>query len=306
MKRLIGVLSVWLTLSRLPFHSVGVLPFVLGTVLAWRSTGVFHWGIGAWGTAGVVLVMLATYFSGEYWDYREDALSAQLGASRFSGGSQVVQRGLLPRRAPLLGSLVSLVLALVVALVLQIGYQTGPWTLPFAAIGLLGGFFYSAQPVRWVSTGVGELWIAFCYGWLPVAVGYYLQVGRLTGLIHWLSVPIGLTIFNVILLNEFPDYPADRAAGKRNLVVRLGQERAAVLYGLVNVASWTAVLLSLSRGIPRQAAWFYLPVFLLSAVLVALVVGGRWRRRAVLERLCGANLLVNLGTTAIYIAALVR
>ena len=306
MKRLISLLSAWLALFRLPFHSVGVLPFVLGMVLAWRSTGAFHWAIGVWGILGVMLVMLATYLAGEYWDYREDALSAQLGPTRFSGGSQVVQRGLLPRRAPLLGSVVSVVLALVVALVLQVGYQTGPWTLPFAALGLLGGFFYSARPVRWVSTGVGELWIAFCYGWLPVAVGYYLQLGTLAPVVHWLSVPIGLTIFNVILLNEFPDYPADRAAGKRNLAVRIGQERAAILYGLINVASWCAVLLTLGHGVPRQAAWFYLPVFLLSAALAALVVGGQWRRRSVLERLCGANLVVNLGTTAAYILALVR
>jgi 1,4-dihydroxy-2-naphthoate octaprenyltransferase len=306
MKRLVGVLSAWLALFRLPFHSVGVLPFVLGMVLAWRSTDVFHWAIGVWGILGVVLVMLATYLAGEYWDYREDVLSAQLGASRFSGGSQVVQRGLLPRRAPLLGSVVSVILAVGVALVLQVGYQTGPWTLPFATLGLLGGFFYSARPVRWVSTGVGELWIAFCYGWLPVAVGYYLQVGTLAPLVHWLSVPIGLTIFNVILLNEFPDYPADLAAGKRNLAVRIGRERSAIVYGLVNVASWCVVLLSLGQGVPRQAAWFYLPVFLLSAVLVVLVVGGRWRRRSALERLCGANLLVNLGTTAAYILALVR
>jgi hypothetical protein len=32
---------------------------------------------------------------------------------------------------------------------------------------------------------------------------------------------------------------------------------------------------------------------------------GRWRDRAVLERLCGANLAVNLGTTAVYILAFV-
>jgi 1,4-dihydroxy-2-naphthoate octaprenyltransferase len=284
---------------------VGVLPFVLGGVLAWRLKEVFHWRICAWGTLGVVFVMLATYYAGEYWDYAEDVLSGRAGGSRFAGGSQVVQRGLLPRRAPLWGSAVSVVMALAVAVILWLGYGTGPWTVPFAIVGLLGGFFYSARPIRWVSTGVGEMWIAFCYGWLPVAVGYYLQTGGIAPLVHWVSIPIGLTIFNVILLNEFPDYAADSAAAKANLVVRLGRERSSMLYALVSVGSWIAMWVSVRRGVPSSALRLHLPIVALSLILVVLVVRGRWRDRAVLEGLCGANLAVNLGTTAVYIVAFV-
>jgi 1,4-dihydroxy-2-naphthoate octaprenyltransferase len=298
-------LSAWLALSRLPFHSVGVLPFILGGVLAWRLGGGFRWDVFAWGTLGVVLVMLATYYANEYWDVVEDALSARLGPSRFAGGSQVLQRGLLPRHAALWASLVSLLLAIVVALILQLGYRTGPWTVPFAALGLLGGFFYSARPVRWVSRGWGELWIAFCYGWLPVAVGYYLQVGEIAPLVHWLAIPIGLTIFNVILLNEFPDYPADLEAGKANLTVRLGRERASCLYGLTSLGSWVAVLLSVGHGVSMQIWRSYLPILIISVTLVVLVMRGRWRDRATLEKLCGTNLAVNLGTTTAYILAFV-
>ncbi len=298
-----GKVSAWLAMARPPFHSVGVLPFILGGVLAWRQSGAFRWDVAAWGTAGVVLVMLATYLAGEYWDYEEDALATELGESRFSGGSRVLQRGLLPRRAPLWGSLASVAGALAVAAVLQFGCHTGPWTLPFALVGLAGGFFYSARPVRWVSTGVGELWIAFNYGWLPVAVGDYLQSGRVAPVVHWLAVPIGLTIFNVILLNEFPDYPADREAGKANLTVRLGPKRAAMLYALAAAGAGVGALLSLAHGVPGVMLWLYLPVLALSLAVAVLVLAGRWRDWSALQRLCGANLLVNLGTTAAYILA---
>lgn len=298
-------LSAWVALSRPPFHSVGVLPFILGGVLAWQQGMAFRWDVCAWGTLGVVLIMLATYHAGEYWDYEEDSLSARLGPSRFAGGSRVLQRGLLPRPAVLWASLASLLLAVGVGLILQLGYRTGPWTIPLGVLGMLGGFFYSTRPVRWVSRGWGELWIAFCYGWLPVAVGYYLQTGEMAPLIHWLAIPIGLTIFNVILLNEFPDYPADLEAGKTNLAVRLGRERASRLYGLISLGSWITMLLSLERGVPARALWFYLPILTTSLILVILVMRGRWRDRAILERLCAANLVVNLGTTAAYIFAFV-
>ena len=296
-------LSAWLALSRLPFHSVGVLPFILGGVLAWRLEGAFRWDVFAWGTLGVVLIMLSTYYAGEYWDYEEDSLSARLTPNRFAGGSRVLQQGLLPRRAALWASLVSLLLAGGVGLILQFGYRTGPWTIPLGAVGMLGGFFYSTRPVRWVTRGWGELWIAFCYGWLPVATCYYLQAGEIAPLVHWLALPIGLTIFNVILLNEFPDYPADAATGKANMVMRLGPEWASRLYGLISLASWITMLLSLSHGVPTLALWFYLPVLALSLILVVQVTRGRWQDRPTLEKLCAANLVVNLGTTMAYILA---
>ncbi len=302
---MIGKLRAWLVLSRLPFHSVGVLPFVLGAVLAWRLEGTFRWDVFVWGALGVVLVMLSTYTAGEYWDVKEDTLSAKKEiASRFAGGSGMIAKGILPRRAALMMSILALVLASGVGVLLQFGYRTGVWTIPFGAIGMVGGFFYSTRPLRWVSRGWGEVWIAFCYGWLPVAVSYYLQVGTIDRLIHWLAVPIGLTIFNVILLNEYPDYEADLAANKRNLLARLGRERAAVLYAIVHLAAVGVVGVSLTQGVPLQALWFCLPILLLSVVLVTLVMRGRWRDPLALERLCGANLVVNLGTTAAFILSL--
>jgi 1,4-dihydroxy-2-naphthoate octaprenyltransferase len=296
-------LRAWLALSRPPFHSVGVLPFTLGAVLARQLGRAFRWDIFAWGVLGVVLIMLATYYAGEYWDYAEDLLSGAQGASRFAGGSQMLQRGLLPRHAPLRASVVGVLLALAVGCLLQLGYGTGQWTIPLGLAGILGGFFYSTRPLRWVSRGWGELWIAFCYGWLPVASSFYIQTQAIIPLIHWVAIPIGLTIFNVILLNEFPDYSADMKVGKRNLAVRLGRERASVLYSFVGVGSWLGMWLAVERGVPTKAVWLYLPILAVSLVLVAQVIRGRWRDRATLDELCGLNIAVNLGTTAVLILA---
>jgi 1,4-dihydroxy-2-naphthoate octaprenyltransferase len=298
-------IRAWLGLSRLPFLSVGVLPFTLGCILTWHDSGTFSWGIGVWGVLGVVIIMLATYYAGEYWDYLEDTLSGRLGGSRFAGGSQVLQRRIVPRHAALYASLVSLVLAVVIGVILQFGYRTGPWTIFLGVVGMIGGFFYSARPVRWVTRGWGELWIALCYGWLPVAVGYYLQTQSIAPIIHWLAIPIGLTIFNVILLNEFPDYQADKAAGKKNLLARLKPTWASRLYSIIGIASWITVLITLKKGVPLKALWFYVPIFIVSVTLVVLVVRGYWRNRQTLEKLCGANLIVNLGTTGVYILAFV-
>lgn len=298
-------IQAWFALSRPPFHTVGILPFVLGTVLAYNAQQSFRLSIFLLGTAGVIFIMLATYYSGEYWDFVEDALSQRRGPSRFAGGSGVVARGIIARPAAFVASLVCVFLALVLGAVLQFGFRTGFWTLPLGLTGLAAGYFYSARPIRWVSTGLGEIWIAFCYGWLPVAAGCYLQIGRILPVIHWLSIPIGLTVFNVILLNELPDHEADQAAAKKNIMVRWGRRRGSYLYAAVSVLASVFFGISLWQGVPLRAVWFYLPVCALSIVVAVLVLRQCMQDRHDLEALCGANILVNLGTTAAYVYAFV-
>ena len=213
----------------------------------------------------------------------------------------MVAKGLIPARSALWGAYISLVLAGIIGLVLFFVWHTGPWTIPLGMIGMAGGFYYSSRPVRWVSSGIGELWIAVCYGWLPVATGYYLQVGEFSPLVYAVSVPIAFTILNVILINEFPDYPGDSATGKRNLAVRLGLPRAAALYAVIATASWFAWLASTLTGVPAIFLWLQAPFLVISVVLAGLMLRGEWAKPANLEWLCGATLLVDLGIAAAYV-----
>ncbi|MBC7228609.1 MAG: prenyltransferase [Thermoflexales bacterium] len=269
--------------------------------MAYRETGLFHWALWGWGTLAVVLIMLSTYLAGEYFDYEGDRISRRVNPNRFAGGSGVLPAGLLDRRGALVGSIVALALAGAVGLVIWLGYRTGPWTIPLGIIGMIGGFFYSVPPVRWAATGIGELWIAFCYGWLPVAVADYLPLGRFDPLVHWVSIPIAATIFNVILLNEYPDYQADQATGKRNILVRLGPEKSARVFAAAHILGWLGMAASVAAGVPVRTLLFYAPVFLISAGLVVAVLRGVYRHPRRLEAACGLNIAVNLGTTLAYI-----
>jgi 1,4-dihydroxy-2-naphthoate octaprenyltransferase len=298
--------KAWVTLSRPAFHSVGVLPFTLGSVLAWHREGVFDWVLWGWGTLAVMLVMLSTYWAGECFDYREDGISREIGPSRFSGGTGMVPSGLISRRESLVAGCVALLLAAVVGLILWLGYGTGPWTIPLGIVGMIGGFLYSVPPVRWVSTGTGELWIGLCYGLLPVAVGYYLPTGSVDPLVFYVSVPIAATIFNVILENEYPDMVGDKATGKQNLLQRIGPDRAAKIYATASAIGWIGVLLSISAGVQPVMLLYYAVPFLASVYVTMEVLYGRWTDRRHLELLCGLGIFINVGTTLAFILSFVR
>lgn len=301
--RVIVKVQGWVALSRPAFHTVGILPFILGTLLAYRLVGVFDFERFALGTVGVILILLSTYHAGEYFDHAGDVISMELHANRFAGGSRMVPCHRMNPLVPLWTSITSFLLAVLVGVTLQFIYKTGPWTLVLGAIGALAGFFYSSEPIRLVKRGWGEVFIAFCFGWLPVATAYYLQTSDVAPVIHWIWVPIGSSIFNVILLNEIPDYEADLQTAKRNLLLRIGLVRGVRLYNAINAVTVIGVCLSPLVGVPARVIGYFLPFAVMVFFVSWEMVRGRYRDSRRLELLCGLNIAINLGTTGSYILA---
>ena len=298
-------LTGWITLSRPSFHTVGIMPFLLGTFLAYRLAGVFHPEVFILGVVGVVLVMLSTYHSGEFFDRRENAISSRLHQNPFAGGTRMIPEGKMPAGVALWTSIIAFAIALVIGIVLQFGYQTGPYTLVLGCLGALPGFFYSTEPIRLVKRGLGEILIGFCFGWLPVASAYYIQTASIAPIIHWLWLPIGFSIFNVILLNEFPDYEADVAAGKKNLLYRIGKQKGKTVYIVFNLLTCLTMLISPSFGVPFRVIYFYLPFTAVALFIAYQIFKNRHEDAKRLEVLCGLNIAVNIGTSLCYILAFI-
>lgn len=298
-------LQNWIILSRPPFHIVGILPFLLGTLLAFRLAGTFHPDVFALGIVGVVLIMVSTHHAGEYFDYEEDTLASRQHVNRFAGGTRIIPEGKMPRPVAIWTSIIVFLIALGVGVVLQFVFKTGPYTLILGCLGALPGFFYSTEPIRLVKRGIGEIFIGFCYGWLPVASAYYIQTASVAPIIHWMWLPIGFSIFNVILLNEFPDYEADAAAGKKNLLYRLGKAKGKVVYIFFNLMTCLTMMISPLWGVPFQVIYFYLPFLTIAIFVNFLMLQNRHEDARKLEMMCGLTIAVNLGTSLAYILAFI-
>jgi len=287
-------LRAWWRLSRVPFLPVGILPLTLGFFLAgrWGYTGPL--GLYLLSVAAVTLIMWMAYYLGEWNDIEGDRLNQAF--NRFSGGSRVFVMKWIPPWVSLLLGYGSLVGAVLIGLFIYFQYQTGPWTLPLGGIGIFFGFFYSSKPLRWSYRGWGEILIGFCYGWLPVATGFYLLTGFFSHQAFLLSIPISLSVFNVILINEFPDEEADLAVGKRNLVVRYGKERIGDFYigaSILAAFSLIKVILVAGKSTPLLFVASAFPILLTSRNLFRMMKGD-FQSRQRLEILCRDTLLVNL------------
>jgi 1,4-dihydroxy-2-naphthoate octaprenyltransferase len=161
----------------------------------------------------------------------------------FTGGSRFIQNGVLSLAATRVFGYA--LLAAVVPAGLVLAWRSGAGLVWIGLAGLAIGWAYSAPPLKLMSRGLGELAVA-C-GWLIVVLGAdYVQRGAFSFTPLAAGLGYGLHVANLLYINQFPDLKADAAAGKRNLVVRLGPERARWLYPAVLAAAslWLAAMVA--------------------------------------------------------------
>jgi 1,4-dihydroxy-2-naphthoate octaprenyltransferase len=159
----------------------------------------------------------------------------------FSGGS-----GTLQRRPELAGYTlgVGLVLALATAVIGgHLALRVGPAILPLGVGGLAVVLLYTPWFNRnpalcLVAPGLG-FGTCMVMGTDVVLGGGYSWAGFFASLVPFFLVN------NLLLLNQFPDVEADRAGGRRHLVITHGLRAGAVVYTVFHAGAY----LSLAAGV---------------------------------------------------------
>lgn len=291
-----SAITSWVTVLRLPFTTVAIMPFSAGVFIGYRSSAPISWTASTLGLIAVFFICITCYLIGEIYDREEDLLTLKYYRTKFSGGTLMVADGPVSARSAALLAIILICLSAVCGTF--ISYIHSSWAL--LGLGLFGGFaavLYSLPPVRLVKRGLGEIFIAICYGWLTLFTGFAAATGRFPSYSYLFALPQALSIFNVILFNEFPDYEPDMTVGKRNLVVQLGKDAASKIYGAVAflVAVTTILIWHFFHGGNLLYLLVTAPVVFLSlslAVRVGLL--DRWKAEENVEPLCGQGILLNL------------
>ncbi|MFC1971311.1 prenyltransferase [Chloroflexota bacterium] len=257
------ILLSWLTLFRLGATARGVLPFLLGAVIAWSQGYDISWVILLLSSIAVICIMLMTFLVNEYYDYETDVANKEY--HMLSGGSRVLPMGLIPRRHSIIAAYVFLAVAVVIGLLLHFYFKTGALTILLGAVAIIIGYFYTAGPFKWSYHGLGEIGIWFTCGWLATITGYYLQTGHIDMVATLASLPGAFSVFLVILINEIPDINSDRLSGKNTLAVKLGREKAGILYSVLLVLCYVNIIVIVFFGVPVISVY-------LSVILIPFIV----------------------------------
>lgn len=220
---------------------------------------------------GIFALEVAKNAAGEVvdWDSGVDLGVAPEDRSPFSGGKRVMVEGLLTREEAHGVAAAGWGIALLAGVALVIGRDTR--VLLIALPGAFLAWAYHGDPLRLAYRGGGELAVLLAYG-PGIALGTALVLrGSIPPALPGHGVLLGLLIASFLWINQFPDEPADRAAGKRTLVVRLGRHQAARLFALVPaVVTVGALTLAVTTNTPAPLLGLAGMIPLLRAVRVVL------------------------------------
>ncbi len=223
--------------SRPKFLVASAAPVLVGSALGYATAGTFSPLLFILALLAIMALHAGANMANDYFDHtsRNDWLNQN--PTPFSGGSRYIQQGILSPKAILLTALAFLAAgsAIGVAIVLL---TRSLFILILGLIGLLGGYFYTAPPIRLGYRSIGEFAIALLFGLLPVYGSYYLQTEQIDTIVLVPACLIGILIFLVILINDFPDAAADAAVNKNTLVVRFGVSAGVQVYRVILITSY--------------------------------------------------------------------
>ncbi len=185
---------------------------------------------------GALFLQLGVNLANDYFDAKN-----QIDTEERLGPVRVTQSGLIPAQHVKLGMICCLALAAVCFVYL--GVVGG---LPLIVIGIfsiLAALAYSGGPYPLASNSLGELFVFIFFGLVAVCGTYYAQALSLSNLVIIASLPPGLLITAIMVVNNLRDIETDKKAGKYTLAVRLGSERTKLFYQCL---IWTSYLVPLA------------------------------------------------------------
>jgi 1,4-dihydroxy-2-naphthoate octaprenyltransferase len=234
-------MKVWFLETRPQFLLLSVVLAFLGTTMAWYD-GSFRLFYALLAFIGLLLAHISVNVLNDYFDYRS-GIDLEVQRTPFSGGSGILPAArMTPRQAFWLGmGAFILIIPIGVYFVIARGWQLLPLLLA-AAIFILAytPLILRTKSPEWAA-GLGM-------GTLPVLGTYFVQTASYTVPAIIASIPSGFLVYNLLLLNEFPDIEADKKAGRQTLPISAGKRKASWVYFGVAIAVYLWIIASVALG----------------------------------------------------------
>jgi 1,4-dihydroxy-2-naphthoate octaprenyltransferase len=261
-------IKIWFLQTRASFVTASIIPVLVGTCVGVAASGSFNAILFSLALGAMICLNLGANLANEYFDHLSGNDRLNKNRNPFSGGSGLIQQGLTSPKTVLIAAWLAFALTATAGMAMLLITKSA-FILALGLIGIFGGYFYTASPLRLGYRGAGEVMIAFLCGLLPVYGAYFLQTGAIDTVPLAPALIVSLLIFLIILINEFPDRQADAAVNKRTLVVLFGPGSAARIYRVALAFSYVvAVTAAIVQPQMRPAGFLYLLTIPVAAAIL--------------------------------------
>ena len=217
------MISVWLRVIRIRFLLASVIAFSLGLAINWWQTGNIEIFDAILIMCGVLSLHASVDLLNDYWDFKR-GIDTVTQRTKMSGGTGVLPEGLLkPKQVYAAGIIFLLVGA---AIGTYFVFTDGIIIGLILAFTVLSVYFYSTKIVDW---GLAEIFIVI-KGTMIVIGTYFIQTTQITESAVLGGIVVGILSSFVLFITSFPDHDADKAKGRKTLVINLGKQKACSLF----------------------------------------------------------------------------
>ena len=171
----------------------------------------------------------------DYWDFKR-GIDTQTQRTKMSGGTGVLPEGLLRPKQVYRAGIGFLIVGAAIGsyFVLIDGVIIGI-LLTFAVVSI---YFYSTKIV---DSGLAEVFVAI-KGTMIVLGTYYIQTLEINLAIILGGIFVCVLSSLVLFITSFPDYDADKAKGRKTLVIALGKKDAIPVFWIFPIVSYSMVI----------------------------------------------------------------
>ena len=231
------MISVWLRVIRVRFLLASIIAVSAGLAITWWNTSSITIFDAILTICGVLALHASVDLLNDYWDFKR-GIDTTTHRTKMSGGSGVLPEGLLKPAQVYAAGITFLIIGTAIGIyfVATDGIVIGI-ILAFAVISI---YFYSTKIVDW---GLAEVFVAI-KGSMIVMGTYFVQTSQITEQTVLAGIVIGVLSSLVLFITSFPDHDADKAKGRKTLVISLGMQKAcsilwifpAITYGITIIA----------------------------------------------------------------------
>src|SRR3954452_18616428 len=229
----------WVAGARSRTLPAALAPVLVGTGTAAALDG-FRLLLALLALVVALALQVAVNYANDYSDGKRGTDTDRVGPMRLVGSGAAAPRSVL----------VAALLAFAVAGIAGLGLAalSSWWLVAVGAVCIAAAWTYTGGPLPYGYRALGELFVFVFFGPVAVVGTTFVQTRTLPGLAFAVSVPIGLLIVAILVVNNLRDIDGDALVGKRTLAVLLGEQGTRWAFaGLFAVA----LLVVLAVGVTR-------------------------------------------------------
>jgi 1,4-dihydroxy-2-naphthoate octaprenyltransferase len=229
------MLSEWFRVIRIRFLLASVIAVSAGLALSWWHGVQIDIWYAIMTLAGVIALHASVDLLNDYWDYKRgiDTLTQR---TKMSGGTGVLPEGLLePTQVYRAGIIFLIIGGLIGSYFVVIDGIIIGLILAFAVLSI---YFYSTKIV---DSGLAELFVTV-KGTMIVLGTYFIQSSEINISSIMAGIFVGVLSSLVLFITSFPDYEADKAKGRKTLVIFLGKQKATTMFWIFPIISYSVLI----------------------------------------------------------------